>query len=232
MKNNPHCLFESDFETFLKSDTDAILGKLNNNYHGNLLTTTRDSWKEEVEVMKNTLSNFQNEEGTIIFEYDIPRLPKRIDVVLLFKGIIFCIEFKTGKEKDENNLEVYIDQVLDYALDLKNFHKYSQNSVIVPILVVNANTVFPDIDQTLYDDKVVSPLITRGIELYKIINKMLKKFPNENKINSDWSISPYTPTPTIIEAARKLYENHTVEDIKKHEAETENTIKYILGYYS
>ena len=64
--------------------------------------------------------------------YDIPRLGKRIDVVLLFKGIVFCVEFKVGESKI---LEADIDQVLDYALDLKNFHKFSQDNLIVPILV-------------------------------------------------------------------------------------------------
>ena len=50
-------------------------------------------------------------------------------------------------------------------------------------------------------------------------------------INPNWVISPYAPTPTIIEAARALYENHSVEDITKHEAdkvETDKTIAYIL----
>lgn len=39
-------------------------------------------------------------------------------------------------------------------------------------------------------------------------------------------------TPTIIEAAKKLYDNHTVEDITRHEADkvsTDKTINYILN---
>lgn len=70
--------------------------------------------------MKDILSGYSNENGEIIFEYDIPRLGKRIDVVLLLRGIVFCLEFKVGKTRV---LESDIDQVLDYALDLKNFHK-------------------------------------------------------------------------------------------------------------
>lgn len=47
----------------------------------------------------------------------------------------------------------------------------------------------------------------------------------------NWSISPYSPTPTIIEAARALFENHSVEEITRHEADkvsTDATIQYIL----
>ena len=66
--------------------------------------------------------------GTSFFEYDIPRLGKRIDVVLLLRGIIFCIEFKVG---ESHILPADVDQVLDYALDLKNFHKFSRDRILV-----------------------------------------------------------------------------------------------------
>lgn len=70
--------------------------------------------------MKNIVSNLSDADGQIIFEYDISHLGKRIDAVLLYSGILFCFEFKVGESKI---LEMDVDQVLDYALDLKNFHK-------------------------------------------------------------------------------------------------------------
>ena len=60
---------------------------------------------------------------------------------------------------------------------------------------------------------------------------MLRQFPNETPVNPAWIISPYAPTPTIIEAAKTLYENHSVENITRHEADkvsTDRTIAYIL----
>ena len=47
--------------------------------------------------MKEIISRFAGKDGNIIFEYDIPRLGKRIDVVLLLEGIVFCLEFKVGQ---------------------------------------------------------------------------------------------------------------------------------------
>ena len=131
------CLYNSSFKAFLGLDDNSILGILCDNYHGEALTTTRESWKYEISILKRILPNF-SDNGKVIFEYDIPRLGKRIDVVLLIKGIIFCLEFKVGESKI---LESDIDQVLDYALDLKNFHKFSQEHVIVPILVATNNPI-------------------------------------------------------------------------------------------
>ena len=87
---------------------------------------------KEIEIMQVAVLPWKNSGGRIVFEYDIPRLGKRIDVVLLLQGIVFCLEFKVGQSAI---LEKDIDQVLDYALDLKNFHKFSEDKLIIPILI-------------------------------------------------------------------------------------------------
>lgn len=89
----------SDFRSFIDGDIDAILGALCDNYHGDALTTTREAWKSEISIIKGVLSNYADKNGQVIFEYDIPRLGKRIDVVLLLEGIVFCVEFKDGESK-------------------------------------------------------------------------------------------------------------------------------------
>lgn len=223
------CLFESSFEKFIKLDNNTILGLLCKNYHGEALTTTIDAWSKEINILKDIVVNFSLT-NKIIFEYDIPRLGKRIDVVLLIDGIIFCLEFKNGKDKI---LESDIDQVLDYALDLKNFHKFSQDKIIVPILIATEyNKSSKNIQMSVYDDMVINPLITGENDILTLINQVLEKFPNETQINDNWVISPYSPTPTIIEAAKSLYENHSVENITRHEADnvsTDKTISYLLN---
>ena len=224
------CLYNSSFEKFNNADNNSLLGILCDNYHGEALTTTREAWKGEISIMKEVLSEFTGKDGIIVFEYDIPRLGKRIDVVLLLEGIIFCVEFKVGESRI---LEADVDQVLDYALDLKNFHKFSQDHLIVPILVAtNYRDTSTDIRMSVYDDRVVNPLVAGKAGVAKLITEVLKRFPNESPVNPNWIISPYAPTPTIIEAAKTLYENHSVENITRHEADkvsTDRTIAYILG---
>lgn len=223
------CLYNSDLATFLYTDSASIYRILDDNYHGEALTTTRDAWKAEIDMMKNVVSSLNNVDGQIIFEYDIPRLGKRIDVVLLYRGVVFCLEFKVGESKI---LETNIDQVLDYALDLKNFHKFSEDKVIAPILVAtNYSNRSTSIQMSVYDDRVINPLVTGKAGISALIDNVLEKFPSEAPVHNDWVISPYAPTPTIVEAAKTLYESHSVENITRHEADkvsTDATIKYIL----
>ena len=229
MNNNSRYLYASSFNEFINAGENTILGELCDSYHGNMLTTTREAWLAEIAIMKQVLKALNNDGGRIIFEYDIPRLGKRIDVVLLLQGIIFCLEFKVG---ESHILETDVDQVLDYALDLKNFHKFSQDKVIVPILIA---TKYQDtsthIQMSVYDDKVVNPLITGKSGITNLLFKVLQEFPDETPVNDNWTISPYAPTPTIIEAARTLYESHSVENITRHEADkvsTDRTIASLL----
>lgn len=178
--NNNRCLYNSNFNKFNSEDSKRIFGILCEKYHGEALTTTRESWLTEIEIMKEVLSQYYNEDGQIIFEYDIPRLGKRIDVVLLLRGIVFCIEFKVGESRIH---EADIDQVLDYALDLKNFHKFSQDRVIVPILLVtdyaDSSTI---LQMSVYDDKVVNPLVSGKTNISKLIAEILRRFPEEEPV--------------------------------------------------
>ena len=229
MNNRERSLYNSSINDFLSKDLESIFGKLFDNYHGDTLTTTREAWRGEIDILKRELSQWQNSNAQIIFEYDIPRLGKRIDVVLLLKGIIFCLEFKVGETQIH---EADVDQVLDYALDLNNFHKFSQDRVIVPILIATkTDRQSETIQPSAYNDRVINPLITGENGIATLITKVLNAYPNESPIDTNWVISPYAPTPTIIEAARTLYESHSVYDITRHEADqvkTDATIAYIL----
>lgn len=229
MKHNPRCLYSNSIANFVVGDEDAIFGALSREYHGETLTTTREAWDSEIAILRLALSYYADKDAQIVFEYDIPRLGKRIDVVLLLEGIVFCLEFKVGESKI---LEADVDQVLDYALDLKYFHKFSEDRIIVPVLIA---TKYPksstEIQMSVYNDNVVNPLVTGEAGITNIIDAVLARFPDQTPVNPDWIKSPYAPTPTIIEAAKALYENHTVEDITRHEADdasTDRTIACIL----
>ncbi len=225
------CLYAAMFSEFLSKEPLAVLGTLHNNYHGDALTTTDEAWMGEIELMQQVLEPWREEQGQIIFEYDIPRLGKRIDVVLLLRGMIFCLEFKVGKKEE---FQAGIEQVMDYALDLKNFHLFSHDKKIVPILIPTKYKEYTTVFQpSVYNDDIYNPMITGEEHLQELISKVLEHAgaKREDGGIDNWLISPYAPTPTIIEAARTLYENHSVEDITRHEADkvsTDTTINYIL----
>ena len=225
------CLYTATFSEFMNKEPLAVLGAMHNNYHGDALTTTDEAWMGEIEVMQQVLEPWKEEQGQIVFEYDIPRLGKRIDVVLLLRGMIFCLEFKVGKKEE---FQAGIEQVMDYALDLKNFHLFSHDRKIVPILIPTKYKEYTTVFQpSVYNDDIYNPMITGEEHLQELIAKVLEHAgaKREDGVIDNWLISPYAPTPTIIEAARTLYENHSVEDITRHEADkvsTDTTINYIL----
>lgn len=225
------CLYTATFSEFLSKEPLAVLGALHNNFHGDALTTTDEAWMGEIEVMQQVLEPWKEEQGQIVFEYDIPRLGKRIDVVLLLRGMIFCLEFKVGKKEE---FQAGIEQVMDYALDLKNFHLFSHDRKIVPILIPTKYKEYTTVFQpSVYNDDIYNPMITGEEYLQELIAMVLEHAgaKREDGVIDNWLISPYAPTPTIIEAARTLYENHSVEDITRHEADkvsTDTTINYIL----
>lgn len=226
------CLYHASIHEFLQQSPVALLGTFVNNYHGVAMTTTNEAWTDEIHIMQEVLLPWKDEDGQVIFEYDIPRLGKRIDVVLLLRGLIFCLEFKVGERE---MLQSNIEQVLDYALDLKNFHLLSQNRTIVPILIpTRFQSSSNEFRPSVYDDFIYNPLVTGANGLQQLIADVLTHAgatAPDPSLGADWIISPYSPTPTIIEAAKRLYENHSVEDITRHEADkvsTDRTIAYIL----
>ena len=225
-------LYSDMFGNFLRKDSESIFGELVDNYHGEIIGTTKDAWKGEIALLKKVLVPWSSENAQIIFEYNIPRLGKRIDVVLLLRGLIFCLEFKVGQKAA---LQADVEQVMDYALDLKNFHLFSHDRKIIPILIPTQHqSSTTEFKPSVYDDGIYNPLITGEEGLQELIGKILEHdgVSAQSANAENWLISPYSPTPTIIEAARTLYENHSVEDITRHEADkvsTDQTIDYILN---
>lgn len=111
--------YKESFRRFVDASKDAIFGQIALMDEGDSVSEQKYAWSEEISILQQVLQPWRNENAEIIFEYSIPRLGKRIDVVLLLRGIVFVIEFKAGQS---TYLQGDMEQVLDYALDLKNFH--------------------------------------------------------------------------------------------------------------
>src|SRR5688572_3126857 len=120
-------------EAFLDKSLQQILGELFENSLdvGAVESSQRDAWMEQISILREHLSGYRTR-GAVFFEYSIPRLGKRIDVVAIIDGVIFVLEFKVGEREFAASA---LDQVWDYALDLKNFHEPSHAELVVPILI-------------------------------------------------------------------------------------------------
>ena len=209
--------YQSNISGFLADSEDAILGALARNNSFDLVDLQRNAWLYEITFLKNLLRNERS--GHIVFEYSIPRLGKRIDAILLLHGIVFVLEFKVGAKE---YLRQDLEQVWDYALDLKNFHEASCDLTIVPILVAtDANSASVSKEVSQYDDQVFEPILSNAAALAQIITQSVNEYAQEIDLNR-WVFSRYMPTPTIIQAASSLYLNNSVADITKIEASGEN----------
>ncbi|MBR3676974.1 MAG: DUF2075 domain-containing protein [Alphaproteobacteria bacterium] len=222
--------YADTIENFISSDPDYILGTLVRSSPFDITDLQRNAWEEEINLLKPIL---MGEKGQIIFEYDIPRLGKRIDVVLLLNGIVFALEFKVNAKE---YLRQDIEQVWDYALDLKNFHEASHELTIVPILIA---TDAKDSSVTqkfcIYDDSVFEPVLCNACGIGNIIRQIKSQYATDRDLKY-WKDSRYKPTPTIVQAASSLYLNHSVEDITRTEAsgkslqQTTDFISRIIEY--
>ncbi len=205
-------------ENFLNKSVSEIQGILSDNNEFALEQTQKDSWKYQIIELQKILQVY---EGSIYFEYAIPRMGKRIDVLLIIKSTIFVLEFKVG-EKDYQSHS--IDQVWDYALDLKNFHETSHDKIIIPILIATrANSADMFLSTSRKEDNLFDPIRSNTESLSIIINHALQFLEGQAQINAkEWDLGRYQPTPTIIEAAMALYNNHSVEDISRSDASAIN----------
>lgn len=209
--------YAATIECFVKSSTEEILGSLTLENDFALIQTQRDAWLAQIEILRVTLSPHA---GSVYFEYSIPRMGRRIDVVAVIKSVIFVMEFKVGEAEFTAHA---IDQVFDYALDLKNFHESSHAQFIAPVLVATkAVNAFPLIATTPQNDHLLFPIKTDVKQLGGVIDLTLKFVDGGNIDVAAWERGRYCPTPTIIEAAMALYNNHSVAEITRSDAGATN----------
>ncbi len=209
--------YSDTISNFLTASQDEILGKLVKSNDFSLEQTQRDAWLGEIQILKKTLLPYT---GSVYFEYSIPRMGKRIDVVVITGSAIFVLEFKVGEKEFSSSA---IDQVWDYALDLKNFHETSHKHFIAPVLIATQAMNLPVvISTTPHNDKILFP-VKCNVELLEQVITDVLSFTEGEIINPiEWETGRYQPTPTIIEAAMALYNGHSVNEISRSDASAIN----------
>ncbi|MCE4564029.1 DUF2075 domain-containing protein [Maribellus sp. CM-23] len=210
--------YSDSIQNFLITPLTEILGILADNNEFATEQTQKDAWKFQIQYLKDILNGYS---GSIYFEYAIPRMGKRIDVLLLIESLIFVVEFKVGEKEYPSHA---VDQVWDYALDLKNFHETSHDKIIIPVLLAtkarNADLV---LTTSKHGDGLFNPIKSNSERFQAIITDSIRFLDGQERINiEDWEKGRYQPTPTIIEAATSLYANHSVADISRSDASAIN----------
>lgn len=212
--------YSASIADFLRVEARAILGDMAHHHPHDLDPRTKNTWLDQIALLQRELS--QVNEGWVAFEFAIPRMGKRADAVVILGGIIFVLEFKVGSA---DFVPHDIEQVTDYALDLKNFHEGSYSRIIVPVLI--ATQAPPKPSQLDFfpntNDRVAVPILSNGNGLGGMLMRELRQLSREPSLDpQQWLASGYKPTPTIIEAAQALYKQHRVEEITRSGADEKN----------
>ena len=180
--------YQASIPAFLLANDSEILGKLTR-VHGFVLEQgQRDAWLEEISIMRQAVFNLQM--GHILFEFAIPRVGKRADVVLVVCGIIFILEFKTSATFEPSAIE----QAYDYALDIKNFHRGSHELPIVPFLVATRAGKRGEQEPQWALDMVAAPLLANPDELPQSIDRVIKSIGGAPIDFDAWVSSGYQPS--------------------------------------
>jgi hypothetical protein len=223
--------YSSPTQEFLLMKTEEILGEIVINNTFPLEDLQRDAWVSQIEILKKELAGIP--ESFIAFEYTIPRMGKRADVIVLHQGVVFVLEFKVGEKSYPHHA---IMQSLDYAMDLKNFHELSHNCPIAPVLVSTEAPAMENLFDS-FEDKVFTTLLANKSNISDIILRITDRsdtcrFPSHHL----WMNAKYKPTPTIIEAAQALYSGHDVKDISRSDSgainlsETSDEISKVIEF--
>lgn len=210
--------YKDNIQSFIKKSRAEIIGEITLSNHFDSNRNQNKSWELQIYILQKALRSYI---GTIFFEFSIPRMGKRVDALVIIDNTVFVIEFKVGESKYHS---INIEQVWDYALDLKNFHQPSHSALLVPILVATeANRSFLEIITTSHNDNLVLPMKINQYDLEKAIEGTLQFFRGDGQVlSSEYAAGSYSPTPTIVEAALKLYRTHTVNEITRSDAEAKN----------
>jgi hypothetical protein len=205
--------YSATIADFLAASSDEILGAMTRRHEFDLVDLQRNAWIEQTSILQRALAPFH---GSVYLEFAVPRMGKRIDAVVIIGPLVLVIEFKTQKKTFD---AADLDQVVDYALDLHNFHEGSHRAYIAPVLVcTEAQKRDGHVPQSIPPDGLFEPSKTNAEGLGEILAVLVQRVTSDPVLIHLWESSGYRPTPTIIEATLALYRGHSVVDIAHHEA--------------
>jgi hypothetical protein len=182
-----------------------LLGLLGMNASGSQV----EAWIEEISVLKNSLrslaiARLDTLDWSILLEFELPlEGGRRPDVIILGPGCLFVLEFKQDPVLSRSSL----DQVAAYARDLAEYHSASHGRDVIPILIPTKTTDKSEVRDVV---KVISP---------DRLAAELDAFPIGERIDlNQWLEGDYAPLPTLIAAAKMIFNNERLPAIKRAES--------------
>ena len=196
---------------FVELDEEIILENLKQNefeqFSKNSSLQQISAWKNSIKILQNSLKNLislnpNSSKWTIIFEFMLPREGgRRPDVIILSKKHVLILEFKDFDTIKKS----HIDQVSAYSKDIRTYHHKSHDMFVIPILI----TTRWDGNSYKSDDVYV----VNKDEIDSFVSELFSN--DEDYLNvQEWINSDYFPLPSIIQAARMIFQHKALPKIK------------------
>jgi len=174
-----------------------------------------EAWRAQLPVLVAGIAHLLHafpdaQNWSILLEYPIPIVGRRIDVVLLVRNVIIVIETKTGTSPTSA-----ARQVDDYALNLACFHEHSSRGIIVPLVVADA-PIAANVIRTEFDTLIEKCRFSSTAGLGQVLETVCRQYVEEDEPQIDcdqWNYGRFRPIPPIIEAAVALYSDMDVFEI-------------------
>ena len=179
------------------------------------------SWRSSIKWLQREYDYCIKEDSATyssktILEYELPRDFRRPDVLVLRSGLVVVLEVK-GRV---GMAQAARDQVSAYARDLRAYHRACADQIVVPILVPSNGSSEP----VLIDDVwVVGPAGVHGLLLKLGAGDDTGPITPGEFLAED----AYAPLPSIVQAARALFEKEELPRIKRARAATDPALKAI-----
>lgn len=179
------------------------------------------AWREQARILQAIIREADGAPWRIAFEYDLLRLEKRIDVVVLMDRAILVLEFKLGATAVTPAFRAQAD---DYAQDLFDFHALSRAHPIIPIVVATDCAQLAPLQAPLPLPGVHGVAEASAASLPALLAHLQRPLPPAPAPLDGiaWCDAPYRPVPSIVEAAATLFARNSVAEIAAARADTAN----------
>jgi hypothetical protein len=213
--------WQSDLDTFSKSVPRIVRGRLND--------FVPDASPEQIRAWDQSIPWLQREcreltardaaagEYTAILEYELPRDFRRPDVIILEHGCVAVLELKGYPYATQ----AAIDQALGYARDLAAYHAACAGCIVTPVLLIRTSNPTPAIQDGVY---IVAPEA-----LDSLLQEFSKKSEPTVSVEAFLALDAYAPLPSIVQAARELFNKRPLPMIKRARAATDPALQYITA---
>jgi DUF2075 family protein len=215
---------DTSIKDFLNTSTGELLANLHQAYANDgfskQYTTQSIAWEISIDLIKHELRQNLDlndiSDWRILLELPLYRLRKRIDLVIAGNKFVAIVEIKIGSEVF---LSTDKAQAQEYALDLRDFHEYSSDIPLIPVLWCTEATE-QSLQKINIDSGVLDPVIRIGKGQFKNLIATLVTSSTDAaiKVKSNWGQGAYKPVPSVIVAATAIFSGHGVEEITRSDA--------------